>query len=394
MIHSFTCIIFTKEHLCLAFSMSFSFRVCAVSSNSLAMTNCVFLSQEDFAAVQSEDEVTYLRFPDGFIYPVRADDSVEDGCIALNKLQRGLSEATSTGEDVSVQIWSLPDNLKSVLLTHLIVEIDLLGKNPATVDEDKLAAYMREKLVELVFRKNQVYFLNFGGAALKITVLGASVAGLAANGYGFLTKSTFVKVHVGEGAKNLTFISSKLESARASKIDDFPIISNSNATIYSDPFDPVEKKGGSALSAAPTIVEVKQNNVFGILPTDNSLDLLAKLGELESITKQLRSLIVKPDALAVARKSAVEADLALLKMGIVDEEKKQKLRLESEAKLAQENLQKELQTLRSAAEKEIEKLKSDAAAEIKKLKDAARAEIREMQKKAQQSQADDGVALM
>ena len=244
---------------------------------------------------------------------------------------------------------------------------------------------IKDKLSHHIFRKKQVFFLNFRGDALKISVTGVNVESFQ-SAYGFVVKNTAIKIQPASPMNiNLTFNATKIiinEPPRSNKgqipIPGLPAPTNSRQSINSKPAD-----------------------LFEIQSPDKSSELLSKLTDMENCVKDLRVLLNNPDSVGVAKKAALEGDLSILRMTMDQEEKKHKSKLDAEAKEYFANVEKEVQKKRDDANKDIEKLKADAlkdieklkaeaALEIKKLKDAALKEIADMKKAAE----DDGMALM
>ena len=82
----------------------YEFTVVSVSSNTLAMTNCLFLSIDDYNNIINNNiEYNYIKLADGFIYLIKPDESVEDGEIAFNKLQRSAS-SINVGDTINVSV--------------------------------------------------------------------------------------------------------------------------------------------------------------------------------------------------------------------------------------------------------------------------------------------------
>ena len=156
--------------------MSLSFSIASVSSKDLATLNCVFVSLSDESLVRVS-EPSYLQLVDGMVYLVRTDPTLKQGTLALNSLQRAVSNV-STGQKVEVRIWT-PVN-KDIMLSMLRLQVDLVaGKVKVDLNEDDLVKFVKEMMPQQSFCRKQELCVDFRGVLLKLIVADMAVSKFA-----------------------------------------------------------------------------------------------------------------------------------------------------------------------------------------------------------------------
>uniref|UniRef100_A0A1D1Z157 Vesicle-fusing ATPase n=1 Tax=Anthurium amnicola TaxID=1678845 RepID=A0A1D1Z157_9ARAE len=143
----------------------------------LALTNCAFCSPGDLRSLWARGSgLVFVLVGDSLVLSLRAHDSIQDGRIALNAIQRRHTKV-STGDTISVSRFVLPDNFKLALLT---LELDFAkGKTNRTEQLDAviLAQQLRKRFIDQVMTVGQRVTFEFYGTIYMFTVNQALVEG-------------------------------------------------------------------------------------------------------------------------------------------------------------------------------------------------------------------------
>jgi len=146
-------------------------------SSSLALTNCVYVHPDDERVLPSTaGNANYVLFK-GYVYTFRASDKVKKGTVALNQIQRRVTQL-SLNEPVTVEAY-VP-NSTFIYLDTLKLEVDYLAKGTkgGEYDADELKKLVTREFVQQFFSLDQVIVADVAGTTLKFQVIDLSVVDL------------------------------------------------------------------------------------------------------------------------------------------------------------------------------------------------------------------------
>mmetsp|Transcript_33024 Transcript_33024/g.77233 ORF Transcript_33024/g.77233 Transcript_33024/m.77233 type:complete len:741 (-) Transcript_33024:143-2365(-) len=141
----------------------------ATPNRSLTGTNCVYVSQDDLAAVGAKDN-GYVKIK-SLILTVRVEAAVPPGSIAFNLVQRK-TLSLSLNEPLMVEPWRAPAD--NVHISKLVVEVDFPNKasqsqNP--IDAQELGKHLANNFRFHVMSVSQDFLTDFQGNNLTCRVV-------------------------------------------------------------------------------------------------------------------------------------------------------------------------------------------------------------------------------
>eukprot|EP00268_Persea_americana_P003938 TRINITY_DN11217_c1_g1_i2.p1 TRINITY_DN11217_c1_g1~~TRINITY_DN11217_c1_g1_i2.p1 ORF type:complete len:324 (+),score=36.31 TRINITY_DN11217_c1_g1_i2:119-1090(+) len=143
----------------------------------LALTNLAYFSASDLRNFSgSGSALAFALVGDSLVLSLRANESIRDGHIALNAIQRRHAKV-STGDTISVSRFILPDNFKLALLTLELEFVKAKGKNEQ-VDAALLAQQLRKRFIDQVMTTGQRVSFEYLGTNFIFTVNQAEVEGV------------------------------------------------------------------------------------------------------------------------------------------------------------------------------------------------------------------------
>ncbi|XXG77398.1 hypothetical protein AAC387_Pa08g1560 [Persea americana] len=143
----------------------------------LALTNLAYCSASDLRNFSgSGSALAFALVGDSLVLSLRANESIRDGHIALNAIQRRHAKV-STGDTISVSRFILPDNFKLALLTLELEFVKAKGKNEQ-VDAALLAQQLRKRFIDQVMTTGQRVSFEYLGTNFIFTVNQAEVEGV------------------------------------------------------------------------------------------------------------------------------------------------------------------------------------------------------------------------
>ena len=141
-------------------------------SQELALTNCVFLSPQDLELLAGDGEV-FLEIK-GLVFTANANAKVEQGCVALNSIQRR-GCAVSNGEQIEVAVYS--PGADAAPLSECVFEVDYVVKTKARgaepVDGAALQKAVLARFSRQIFSSGQTVAIEFCGDNYLLRVFSA-----------------------------------------------------------------------------------------------------------------------------------------------------------------------------------------------------------------------------
>ncbi|KAL7216803.1 hypothetical protein ACSBR1_028682 [Camellia fascicularis] len=142
----------------------------------LAYTNFAYCSPSDLRSFSvSGSKLAFALVGDSFVLSVSAHESIPNGHIALNAIQRRHAKV-STGDTVSVSRFIPPDDFNLALLT-LELEFVKKGTKDEQVDAVLLAQQIRKRFINQVMTTGQRVTIEYHGNGYIFTVNQAGVEG-------------------------------------------------------------------------------------------------------------------------------------------------------------------------------------------------------------------------
>ncbi|KAF5960214.1 hypothetical protein HYC85_001423 [Camellia sinensis] len=142
----------------------------------LAYTNFAYCSPSDLRSFSvSGPKLAFALVGDSFVLSVSAHESIPNGHIALNAIQRRHAKV-STGDSVSVSRFIPPDDFNLALLT-LELEFVKKGTKDEQVDAVLLAQQIRKRFINQVMTTGQRVTIEYHGNGYIFTVNQAGVEG-------------------------------------------------------------------------------------------------------------------------------------------------------------------------------------------------------------------------
>ncbi|XP_028118987.1 vesicle-fusing ATPase-like isoform X2 [Camellia sinensis] len=142
----------------------------------LAYTNFAYCSPSDLRSFSvSGSKLAFALVGDSFVLSVSAHESIPNGHIALNAIQRRHAKV-STGDSVSVSRFIPPDDFNLALLT-LELEFVKKGTKDEQVDAVLLAQQIRKRFINQVMTTGQRVTIEYHGNGYIFTVNQAGVEG-------------------------------------------------------------------------------------------------------------------------------------------------------------------------------------------------------------------------
>ncbi|XP_043688342.1 vesicle-fusing ATPase [Telopea speciosissima] len=160
----------------------------------LALTNFAYCSVSDLKKFSVPGSKLHLALvADVFTLSLRAHESIRDGSIALNAIQRRHARV-STGDTVSASRFVPPDNFNLALLT-LELEFVKKGTKSEQIDAALLSQQLRKRFTDQVMTEGQRVSFEYHGNNYIFTVTRANVEGQEkSNGpeRGMITSDTYL----------------------------------------------------------------------------------------------------------------------------------------------------------------------------------------------------------
>ena len=147
------------------------YKVANCPDQSLAFTNCVFISQSDFA-VLGDDPVHIELKGKGlpFVYRASPSPKIEPGCVGLNSVQRRLLEV-SLNDPIAVAKF---DERAAAPLAAVAFGVDYIGavakRGVETLDGAAFVAHLLDKFAHQYLATGQLVAFEFNGENYKFTV--------------------------------------------------------------------------------------------------------------------------------------------------------------------------------------------------------------------------------
>ncbi|XP_078427613.1 AAA-type ATPase family protein [Wolffia australiana] len=143
-------------------------------SQDLALTNFAFCSTNDFRSLSTRGTgLVFAIVGDSVVlslrYPFLPHDGIPDGHIALNALQRRQSKVSS-GDQISVTRFSLPENFKLAVLTLELDFAKAKANKNEQLDAVLLAQQLRRRFVDQVMTIGQRVTFEYCGVIYIFTV--------------------------------------------------------------------------------------------------------------------------------------------------------------------------------------------------------------------------------
>nr|XP_010915893.1 vesicle-fusing ATPase [Elaeis guineensis]XP_029120193.1 vesicle-fusing ATPase [Elaeis guineensis] len=158
-------------------SMAESMVVVSTPTQDLALTNFAYCSTGDVRKFSTPgSSLVFTLVGDSVVLTLRAHESIRDGHIALNAIQRRYTKV-SAGDSISVSRFVPPDNFKLALLT---LELEFVkGKTNRTdqLDAVVLAQQLRKRFIDQVMTTGQRVSFEFCGTNYIFTVNQAMLEG-------------------------------------------------------------------------------------------------------------------------------------------------------------------------------------------------------------------------
>lgn len=182
-------------------------RVANCPNQELALSNCVFLSRQTYAALPG-DEPKYLKLKE-LVYVARANEAIEGNGVGLNSVQRKLL-TVSVGDELQALLYTVP----GTGLCRLSLDVDFVRKTTvrgtAQLDGSAIVEAVMRRYAHQVFAVGQQFAIDFQGSNLLLTVVALTVAPLAEltspkvvgvdAKHGLLNGQTFIVLTKAQGA--------------------------------------------------------------------------------------------------------------------------------------------------------------------------------------------------
>ena len=147
------------------------YKVANCPDQSLAFTNCVFISQSDFAVLGDDPVHIELRgkgLP--FVYRASPSPKIEPGCVGLNSVQRRLLEV-SLNDPIAVAKF---DERAAAPLAAVTLDVDYIRavakRGVETLDGAAFVAHLLDKFAHQYLATGQLVAFEFNGENYKFTV--------------------------------------------------------------------------------------------------------------------------------------------------------------------------------------------------------------------------------
>ncbi|XP_010272453.1 PREDICTED: vesicle-fusing ATPase-like [Nelumbo nucifera] len=145
-------------------------------ASDLALTNFAYCSASDLRKFAVPGLNLFLALvADSFVLSLRAHESIRDGYIALNAIQRRHARV-STGDTISASRFVPPDNFNLALLT-LELEFVKKGTKSEQIDAILLSQQLRKRFIDQVMTAGQRVSFEYHGNNYIFTVTQAAVEG-------------------------------------------------------------------------------------------------------------------------------------------------------------------------------------------------------------------------
>lgn len=134
-----------------------------VENNEQALSNCVFVSKEDFSRVFSNPSEAWLNIGNQ-VFVARASSGIEVGGVALNGPQR-TQLSFALGDEVPCKVFKPKGD--SYFLSDLLVEVDKVAKTggkPLELTHDEIVGLFQERFMGHFFTAGQVINIRLPSA--------------------------------------------------------------------------------------------------------------------------------------------------------------------------------------------------------------------------------------
>ncbi|ESW31318.1 hypothetical protein PHAVU_002G228500 [Phaseolus vulgaris] len=158
-------------------SAPFKMRVTNTPSTDLVLTNLAFCSPSDLRnfAVPGHKNLYLATIADSFVLSLSAHDSIGNGQIGLNSIQRRCAKV-SAGDSVQLTLFVPPDDFNLALLT-IDLEFVKKGNKSEQIDAVLLAKQLRKRFLNQVMTAGQKVLFEYHGNNYSFTVSQAAVEG-------------------------------------------------------------------------------------------------------------------------------------------------------------------------------------------------------------------------
>jgi vesicle-fusing ATPase len=152
-------------------------RVVSTPSQDLALTNCVFCSRSQFAQFKlPRADYGMCRVNEQLTFNVLPHDSIQDGSLALNAIQRRCLKV-SNGDSVTVERFVLPSGKFGLVLVQAELDFVSKGKKQETVDATIISKELTKRFGGQVLTINQKVSFEYLGTNFTFNVVSVLVDG-------------------------------------------------------------------------------------------------------------------------------------------------------------------------------------------------------------------------
>jgi len=154
-----------------------SLKVTKLPSDSLALTNKVYLNPGDAKLLKKENSLgNFIQVKD-FVFTFEEHDKVEKGLIGFNSVHRRFA-LLSLNEPVDAILYTPP--VETIYLSTLTLEVDFLAKKAGSVEykKDDIVAVLQREFMNQFFGLEQKFVAEINGVNLEFKVTGAEVVNL------------------------------------------------------------------------------------------------------------------------------------------------------------------------------------------------------------------------
>ncbi|KAG0626113.1 hypothetical protein M758_2G103100 [Ceratodon purpureus] len=151
-------------------------RVISAPAQHLALTNCAYCSRAQYAQFQlARESYGMVSVNQQLIFKITPHDAVENGCLALNAIQRRCLRV-SAGDSVTVDRYVLPSNCDLVMI-HAELDFVSKGKKQETIDSTIISKELKKRFSGQVLTINQKVSFEYLGTNFTFNVVSLLVAG-------------------------------------------------------------------------------------------------------------------------------------------------------------------------------------------------------------------------
>nr|XP_024368606.1 vesicle-fusing ATPase-like [Physcomitrium patens]PNR60159.1 hypothetical protein PHYPA_002952 [Physcomitrium patens] len=151
--------------------------VVSTPSQDLALTNCAFCSRGQFAQFKlPRADYGMCRVGDQLVFKVLPHDSIQDGTLALNAIQRRCLKV-SNGDNVSVERYALPSSKFGLVMIQAELDFVSKGKKQETVDATIISKELTKRFSGQVLTINQKVSFEYLGTNFTFNVVTVLVEG-------------------------------------------------------------------------------------------------------------------------------------------------------------------------------------------------------------------------